>query len=252
MATNKLIALITGANAGIGYETALAIAKNSKYHTIIGSRSLEKGKVAVEKAKSAVPEASISTVQIDVTDDQSIENAVASVTKEFGRLDILINNAGIISHAPKLIDNLRETFETNTFGAANVTDHFAPLLVKSQDARLIYVTSGLGSITYKMNPNHPFSSVPAPAYRMSKAALNMLMACNKAEYGPKGVKTWTFCPGYVVTNLSGTGEAGLKQRVDNGAGSPVVSGKNLADIVFGKRDEDEGKFVHDESGIHPW
>jgi NAD(P)-dependent dehydrogenase (short-subunit alcohol dehydrogenase family) len=202
--------------------------------------------------KSTNPEASVSAVQLDVTDDKSIENAVASVTKEFGRLDVLINNAGIISHATKLIDSLRETFETNTFGAANVTDHFAPLLVKSKDARIIYVTSGLGSITYKLDPNSNYYKVPGPSYRMSKAALNMLMACNKFEYGPKGVKVWTFCPGYVVTNLSRTGEEGRKQRVANGAGSPTVSGKNLSNIVFGKRDADEGKFVYEETGIHPW
>jgi len=253
MSTDKIVVLITGANGGVGFETARAVAKSPKHHVIIGSRSLEKGKAAVEEVKSGNPEASVSAVQLDVTDDKSIENAVASVTKDLGRLDVLINNAGIASHKTKLVENLRESFETNTFGAANVTDHFIPLLLKSKDARIIYVTSGLGSITDALNPQAGMNYAPLiPAYRMSKAALNMLMACNKHEYGDKGVKLWTFCPGYVVTNLSGTGEAGKQQRRDTGAGSPAVSGKNLARIVFGERDGDEGKYVHDENEFYSW
>jgi NAD(P)-dependent dehydrogenase (short-subunit alcohol dehydrogenase family) len=190
-------------------------------------------------------------LQLDVTDQKSIADAVASVTKDFGRLDVLINNAGIISHGDTLEKQLRETFETNTFGPALVTDAFQSLLEKSNDARLIYVSSDLGSIAGKCDPNSPYYKLPATAYRMSKAALNMLMACNQADLGPKGFKVWAFNPGYVVTNLSGTGEKGRQERIRNGAGDASVSAKALANVVEGKRDADVGKHVH-KDGIHLW
>lgn len=186
-----------------------------------------------------------------MTDQKSIEAAVASIRNEFGHLDVLINNAGIISHQKATIDQLRETFETNAFGPAIVTEKFLPLLEKSNGARLIYVSSGLGSINMRLDPKDPYKMIPGLAYRMSKAALNMLVACDFVNYGPKGMKVWAFDPGYVVTNLSGTGEKGRQERVKNGAGDPKVSAKALADVVAGKRDDDVGKFVY-EKGVYPW
>ena len=97
---------------------------------------------------------------------------------------------------------MREIFETNTFGPAIVTENFTPLLLKSENARLIYVRSDLGSITNRSGTSIWYYKVPAVAYRMSKAALNMLAVCNYAELKGKGkgVKVWAFNPGYVVTN----------------------------------------------------
>lgn len=186
-----------------------------------------------------------------MTDLKSIEAAASSVAQEFGRVDVLINNAGIISSAKTLLEQLRETFETNSFGPAVITETFFPLLEKSKNARLIYVSSGLGSIDMRLDPNDPYRMVPGLPYRMSKAALNMLVACNVVTYGPKGVKAWAFDPGYVVTNLSGTGEKGVEERKQRGAGDPRISAQSLADIVDGKRDGDVGKFVHG-NGIYPW
>lgn len=86
---------------------------------------------------------------------------------------------------------------------------------------------------------------------MSKAALNMLAACHHVQYGPQGIKVWTYCPGYVVTNLSGTGEQGRQERIANGAGSAVDSAKGIEELVLGKRDEDVGRFVK-QGGFWDW
>jgi NAD(P)-dependent dehydrogenase (short-subunit alcohol dehydrogenase family) len=226
-------------------------ASSPSYHVIVGSRSVEKGEKALSELKAQNPKGTLSLVQLDVTDQTSIANAVATVEKEFGRLDVLINNAGIVTQKKTLIDQLRDAFETNTLGPAVVTDSFKPLLLKSKNARLIYVSSGLGSIAKRSNPNDPFAALKEYPYHMSKAALNMLMACDYAVLGPQGVKAWTYCPGYVVTNLTGTGEKGRQERIANGAGSPRDSANGLLAIIEGKRDADVGKFVH-QDGLYEW
>ena len=107
-----------------------------------------------------------------MTDEASIKAAVAHVEKEFRRLDVLVNNAGIVSHNPNLLENLRATFETNAFGPAVMTEAFLPLLEKGRDARLVYVSSGLGSLGLRADPTYPYYNLPATTYRMSKSAMN--------------------------------------------------------------------------------
>jgi NAD(P)-dependent dehydrogenase (short-subunit alcohol dehydrogenase family) len=229
----------------------LFVSTSSSYHVIVGARSVEKGEKAVSEIKSQKPQGTISFVQLDVTDDKFINNAVATIEKDFGRVDVLINNAGIISHAKSFRDQLRETFETNTIGPAVVSQSFAPLLLKSQKAKLINISSSLGSITIASDPSNPYYKAPYASYMMSKAGLNMLTAYDYAHLGDQGVKVWSCCPGYVVTNLSGTGESGVQERVARGAGSPKESADGLLAIVEGKRDADVGKFVH-KNGIYGW
>ncbi|TVY45560.1 Short-chain dehydrogenase/reductase [Lachnellula occidentalis] len=251
MDSNKTIVFITGASGGIGFETASLFATISSYHVIVGARSIEKGEKAVSEIKSQKPQGTISFVQIDVTDDKSINDAAAAVEKDFGRVDVLINNAGIISHAESLRGQLRETFETNTIGAAVVSQTFSPLLLSSQKAKMINISSGLGSITLTLDPKSPYYKAPAPAYMMSKAAMNMLTAYESARLGDQGVKVWSYCPGYVVTNLTGTGEKGVQERIARGAKSPKESADGLLAIVEGKRDADVGMFLH-KDGIYGW
>jgi NAD(P)-dependent dehydrogenase (short-subunit alcohol dehydrogenase family) len=188
-------------------------------------------------------------LQLDVTDQKSISDAVAKVQRDFGRLDVLINNAGIVRMAKPLINQLRETFETNTFGPAVVTEAFLPLLEKGNDVRIIYVSSDLGSINMRTDELAPYYKLDATVYRMTKAALNMLAVCHQAELKDKGIKVFAFNPGFVVTNL--TGEGDRENRVKRGAGDPADSGRALLDIVNGGRDEDVGKFLH-KDGLHPW
>ncbi|TVY93865.1 Short-chain dehydrogenase/reductase [Lachnellula willkommii] len=251
MDSSTTIVFITGANGGIGFETASLFATIPSYHIIIGARSVEKGEKAVSEIKSQNPQGTISFVQIDVTDDKSITDAVATVEKDFGRVDVLINNAGIISRAESLGDRLRENFATNTIGAAVVSKSFGPLLFKSQHAKIINVSSGLGSISQTLDPKNPYYKSKTAAYMMSKAALNMLTAYDHVQLGDKGIKIWAFCPGYVVTNLTGTGEQGVQERIARGAGSPKESASGLLAIVEGKRDADVGKFVH-KDGVYGW
>lgn len=251
MKTQCILIYAAGANSGIGYETALLVSSIADTQVIVSARSLEKAQAATETLKAANPTGWFSPLVLDITDQASVTAAYETVSRDFGQLDVLINNAGIISHASNLVDNLRETFETNTFGPAVMTDTFKPLLLKSNNARLIYVTSGLGSITARSDPKDPYYMLPANSYRMSKAALNMLAACHNVELGPQGVKVWTYCPGYVVTNLSGTGEKGKQERVERGAKSPVESAEGLLALVSGKRDGDVGKFVNKE-GFLTW
>ncbi|CZR66410.1 related to short chain dehydrogenase [Phialocephala subalpina] len=251
-ANNKTIVLITGGNGGIGYLTAESLAASSpNYHIIIASRNVEKGQEALKTLQASQPNGSFSMVQLDVTDHDSITKSTDLISKDFGRLDVLINNAGIISKATPLINQLRDTFETNTFGPAIVTETFKPLLENSKDARLIYVTSDLGSITERSDPSNKYYKLPAMAYRMSKSAMNMMMMCHHAELGPKGVKVWAFNPGYVVTNLSGTGEQGRQERISNGAGDAGESARGIVRLVDGRRDADVGRFVN-KDGFHAW
>ena len=215
----------------------------------MGSRSVEKGEKALTELQKCDLKGSLSLVQLDVTDKDSIEIAVKTIEESFGRIDTLINNAGISISGPSLIEQLRQTFETNTFGPAVVTEAFIPLLKKSTQGRLIYVSSGLGSIELRTDKSHKYYRLPAMAYRMSKAALNMLTVCHEMEFGEAGIKVFSFNPGYVVTNL--TGEHDRENRIKQGAGSAEVSAQTLLSIVDGRRDADVGKFVY-KDGVHPW
>jgi NAD(P)-dependent dehydrogenase (short-subunit alcohol dehydrogenase family) len=218
----------------------------------VASRSIEKGEAAIKEIEAKLLPGSVSLIQLDVTDDESINNAVAKVDKEFGHLDILINNAGIQVYDDSPLSNrLRKTFETNSIAPAVVSEAFLPLLKNSTRARLIYVGSGLGSIARKLDKNWNTATALSLPYRMSKAALNMLIAYDHIELEPFGIKVHGVCPGYVVTNLSGTGEKGIQQRKEKGAGSPASSGQFILSIVEGKRDRDAGTLVY-KDGVHPW
>lgn len=245
--------ILTGANAGIGYESAIAIAAAStNYHVLVGSRSIPKGEAAVREVQSKSLPGSVSLIQLDVTDDESIKNAVGRVDREFGHLDVLINNAGIqVYDTTPLSNRLRKTFETNSIAPAVVSEAFLPLLKLSTHARIIYVGSSLGSVSRKLDKTLPVATKLSLPYRMSKAALNMLIAYDHIELEPFGIKVHGVCPGYVVTSLSGTGEKGVQERKLKGAGSPEASGQTILSIVEGKRDLHVGTLVH-KDGVHPW
>lgn len=139
--------------------------------------------------------------------------------------------------------------KTNVAGPAMVTQAFLPLLWKSKAPYSIYVSSGLGSAAMAEDPKYESYAVPYTSYRMSKSALNMWVLQEIKDLGPKGLKTFAMCPGYVVSNLRGTSE-----EARNGYGmatSPTVSGETMLSIIEGKRDADVGKFVH-KDGIYPW
>ncbi|KAH8804537.1 putative short chain dehydrogenase/reductase [Xylogone sp. PMI_703] len=257
MASNKTIVLITGANGGIGYETVIALAQESPdFHVLLGSRSLEKGQKALDEINSSHGSSlkgSVSLLQIDITNQASILAAKEEVENKYGKLDVLVNNAGVIvTRDTDLLTKLRETFETNTFGPAVVTEVFEPLLKKSPSPRLIHVSSEQGSITLRLDPTFKYYQLRGDHYRMSKAALNMLAACHRFGFAEWGCKVCAFNPGYMVTNL--TGEAGRAMRSKTGARDPKVAAIALVDVITGKRDDDVEKsgIVDLDGGVLPW
>jgi NAD(P)-dependent dehydrogenase (short-subunit alcohol dehydrogenase family) len=248
----KQIILVTGGNNGIGLETCRLLANQPNIHVIMASRSLEKGEKALAEIQNSHPKGSISLVQLDVNSDASIEAAAKKVAAEHDHVDTLINNAGIC-----LVETsrqaFRESFETNCISPAHVTQAFLPLLKKSQSARLIYVTSGLGSIGRKADRNSPQPPQSYLTYRMSKAALNMLAVVEAGEYAKDGIRVFPYCPGYVVSDL-----AGMRQfKIDTGVPTPEKSAKGLLAIHQGKQDDNVLKNLHADSVVdgapfHPW
>lgn len=253
-----------GASSGIGLEFVIALAKaSSDFNILLGSRSAEKGQQIINELlhssshdDSSSLKSKISVIQLDVTDKQSILAAKKTVEAEYGRLDVLVNNAGIIVTRPTAdtLTSLRETFETNVFGAAVVTETFEPLLKKStlSSPRLVYVSSDQGSITHRLDPSYQWYRIRGDTYRMSKAALNMLAACHKYNFAEWGCKVCAFNPGFCVTNL--TGEAGRVRRIEHGARDAQDAAYALVDVVTGKRDADIEKsgIVDLDGGVLPW
>ncbi|KIW60695.1 hypothetical protein PV05_00894 [Exophiala xenobiotica] len=247
--SSQTIVLITGANSGIGYATAKVIASASPdYHVLVGSRNPENGKKAVaELQATGAIKATLTDVQIDVTDQASVDALAKFIEEKFGRLDVLINNAGIAPTDGDLRSIIDRTFQTNVTGPIVLTEALKPLLLKSKNPYSIYVTSGLGSLT--MAESGKVYSAPYAVYSASKSALNMLMIYESKEMGKKGFKSFVVCPGLVRSNLRGKSEEAV--NAGGRAGDPMVSGKTIFSVVEGKRDADVGKFVH-KDGVYPW
>ena len=210
----------------------------------MGSRSLEKGHKAIASIQSSTPGAAISLVQLDITSDASIAAAVAEVKAQHGHLDVLINNAGV---CPTDFSRsaLRDCLETNAISPAVVTEAFAPILLQSTAPRVVYVSSVLGSISQRCDPTTQAYSSDYKVYRTSKAALNMLVACDAWQYEGK-MKVFAYCPGYVITDLAG--QRAEKEKAGH-AKSPDGSARGLLNIADGKRDDEHGMFLHDEKAL---
>ena len=226
-----------------------------KYHVIIGARNPSKGETVL-KSVQAKPglQGTVSLVHIDATDDASIQAAAKTVEQEFGHLDVLVNNAGICPERPERDgrwtdrEKLRDIFDTNVSGPTIIATTFLPLLKKSSNPRIINITSGLGSIGTMSNHGEWPAPVQYPGYRMSKAALNMLTAYQWYQLKPEGFKIWTYCPGYVATDLTDNRE----ERVKTGADSSETSAKGLLEIIQGERDADVGGYIGRNGLKHPW
>lgn len=200
------IALITGANRGLGLECARQLAQIG-FTVILGARDADKGEAAAAQLRESGFDAS--AVQLDVTDEQSVQTAAREVSEKFGHLDALINNAGIFnefaqgafSPANLSLDILRSTYETNFFGAFAVLQNFIPLLLKSPAPRVVNVSSTLGSLSELSNPASPYYGNNTVAYNSSKAALNGLTVAFAKEFKDTPLKINSACPGWVKTDL---------------------------------------------------
>jgi len=199
------VAFITGGTKGLGYHTAEGLAKRG-ITVLIAGRDATTGKEAA--AKLTADGGLVEFVQLDLTDHKSIDVAVKSVEDKYGKLDILINNAGIadpfdaIGITKETVDSMRRIYETNVFAPFALVKTFLPLLRKSKHPRIVNVSSGLGSLTYCSTPNTLFSSFQAYAYNSSKSALNMLTVEMANELGKDGFKVNATDPGYCATDLN--------------------------------------------------
>lgn len=213
MQTNEnKVALVSGANTGVGYQIAKALADNG-YTVYVGSRTLEKGKTAAAeiggKAKA---------IQLDITDTNSINAAVQLIESEFGYLTLLVNNAAI-SHAGKpgrtmeevlgaqlpsvaSISELRTVWDTNVFGTLAVTQAFLPLLRNATAARIVTVSSALGSLTTNADPANPYRKLFDAVYGASKTALNGIFLSLAIELEDSGIKVNLVSPGFTATALN--------------------------------------------------
>ncbi len=205
------ITLISGANQGIGLAVATRLAKEHGHHVIIGSRNAEAGAKAAKKLQEEGCTAE--SVQLDLDSDQSIAAAAKTIETKLGRLDILINNAGILIDRKNPGQTTRELFTqtmaTNVIGTACLTEAMLPLLRKSTHPRVVFVSSRMGSLHQATVRDTPFFAIDYKAYDASKAATNLL-ALNYAQIlEDVGGCVNAACPSLVSTNLTGYTEYGI-------------------------------------------
>jgi NAD(P)-dependent dehydrogenase (short-subunit alcohol dehydrogenase family) len=202
--TSQQIALVTGANKGLGRETARRLAA-AGMTVLAGARDAGRGQAAA--AELAVDDADVRFLHLDVTDADSVKRAAAWIEETFGRLDVLVNNAGISveNRAPVTevtADQMRRTYETNVFGVVTVTNTLLPLLRRAQGARIVNVSSMLGSLSMAADPQGAWPGPFLLAYNSSKTALNALTVTWASALRAEGIMVNSADPGYVATDLN--------------------------------------------------
>ena len=250
---DKLVALVTGANQGIG----LQIAKDLVVHgltVLVGSRNLKLGEAAARTI-----DGDARAVQLDVTDKASIAAAAERIRKELGRLDVLINNAAISNTRRRpdetieeyakstrpsnvSLDEVRAVWETNVFGVLAVYQAMLPLLREAPAARIVNLSSGVGSLTMNSDPAYSYRGLFGPVYPASKTALNAMTLAMAIELEQLGIKVNAVSPGFTKTNLNNY--AGT-ETVEEGAAEAVR-------VALLGPDGPTGTFTHAKLGTLPW
>lgn len=235
---------ITGANRGIGFEVARQLAQLD-YFVYMGSRDKLAGQNARQKLQDAGLD-NIETVVLDVTDTESIQAAHRELASKTAKLDVLINNAGIRGDLPQQassipVERLREIFETNYFGVVQVTQAFIPLLEKSTVPVIVNVSSDLGSLTYRSDPDWVNYEYERAGYGPSKTALNAYTAALAFELRNTNFKVNSVNPGYTATEFNN-----YKGKKPVAQGAAVI-------VKYATLDQDgpTGKFISEE-GNTPW
>jgi NAD(P)-dependent dehydrogenase (short-subunit alcohol dehydrogenase family) len=211
VAEERGIALVTGANRGIGREVVRLLARDG-FTAILGARDPDKGEAAAAELRGQDLE--VEFRRVDVADPESVKALGGALASDFGRLDVLVNNAAVHYDTWQRgvdadLDVVREALETNVLGAWRTTQACLPLLRRSPHGRLVNVSSGAGSLAGM--------GAGAPAYSVSKAALNAMTRILAAELRDAGVLVNAVCPGWVATDMGGAGG----RPVEHGAASVV-------------------------------
>ena len=251
--SDKRIALITGANQGVGFQVAKELVAHG-YIVLVGSRNFEKGEAAAKEIG-----ADAIAIQIDVTDQASITAAAERIRKEFGRLDVLVNNAAISNTGRKpgttieeyaqstkpsnvSMDEIRAVWETNVFGVLMVYQAMLPLLRESSAANIVNVSSGVGSLTTNADPNYHYHKMFGPVYPASKAALNAITLAMMVELEETDIKVRLVSPAYTSTNLNNF--AGT-ESVEDGS-------REVVRVALLGPDDPNGTFTRWENTAIPW
>lgn len=235
-ANGQKIAVVTGANRGLGLEISRQLAARG-VHVVMTARDPEKGAAACERLRSE--SLSVEFLPLDVTDVKSIETLAETMGKKFSGIDILVNNAGILPEgrgaraltlSPEVF---RQAFETNTLGPLRLCQALVPLMKKRGGGRIVNVSSGLGQLAEM--------GAGTPAYRLSKTALNALTRILAAELAGDRIKVNAACPGWVRTDMGGPNAS---RSVEEGADTPVW-------LALLPEDGPTGGFFRDRRPI-PW
>jgi NAD(P)-dependent dehydrogenase (short-subunit alcohol dehydrogenase family) len=246
------VALITGANQGVGLQVARELAANG-LTVLVGSRNFDRGEAAAKEIGSGAV-----ALQLDVTDGDSIAAAAERIRQEFSRLDLLVNNAGISKTTERRLgspeyaassqasnaslDEIRTVWETNVFGVLAVYQAMLPLLRESLDARIVNVSSGVGSLTTNADPAYPYHAMFGPIYPASKAALNAMTLAMMIELESTDIKVNLVSPGFTKTNLNGY--AGT-ESVEDGS-------REVVRVALLGPDGPTGTFTRWENVTIPW
>lgn len=250
--TQQRIALVTGANQGVGFQVAKELVANG-VTVFVGSRDLGRGEAAVvEIGPGAI------AIQLDVTDTASIAAAADRIRAEIGHLDLLVNNAGISKTTERALgsaeyassskasnaslDEIRAVWEVNVFGALAVYQAMLPLLRESEDARIVNVSSGVGSLTTNADPSFAYHAMYGPIYPASKAALNAMTLAIMVELEDTDIKVNLVSPAFTSTNLNGF--AGTESLEDGS--------REVVRVALLGPDGPTGTFTRWENAPIPW
>jgi len=233
------IALVTGANKGIGFEVVRQLAQNG-FFVYVGSRNLESGLAAVEKLKADGID-NIEAIELDVTDQDSVNNTRTTIGRKTEVLDVLINNAGISGGFPQsalnaTIDQFQTVYETNVFGVVRVTQAFIDLLRKSPEPRIVNVSTAMASLTLAADPSSPGYDYKLAVYQSSKSALNMYTVNLAYELRDTAFKVNAVCPGWTKTDFTN----------NQGTSTVEEAGKRIAKYALISQDGPTGKFISEE------
>ncbi|WP_328528340.1 SDR family NAD(P)-dependent oxidoreductase [Nocardioides sp. NBC_00368] len=242
------VALVTGASRGIGEATARRLARSGG-HVILTARRTEDLDADVELLTREGHSAS--ALQLDVTDRDSVQRAADHVAATYGRLDVLVNNAGVLPEATNAdpvevvdLQMFRTTYETNLLGAVAVLEAFLPLIRKSDAGRIVNVTTTMASLADQTDPESPYYGMVVPAYQSSKAALNNVTIALAKALADTPIKVTSVCPGFVQTDLTPINRDSAPTTADDAA-EVVHRAATLPD------DAPSGTFV-DADGTVPW